>query len=101
MQDYMSLINHKSHKTVVWCGSDAQYLNKDLIQQAGKIRHIAKSKFISETLDKHNIPHILLPVTPTSPVKNYLPKKGENIYFYHGEDRKKYGGDLVDIIKKN
>ena len=100
MQDYMSLINHKSHKTVVWCGSDAQYLNKDLIQQAGKIRHIAKSKFISETLDKHNIPHILLPVTPTSPVKNYLPKKGENIYFYHGEDRKKYGGDLVDIIKE-
>jgi len=100
MQDYMSLINHKSHKTVVWCGSDAQYLNKDLIQQAGKIRHIAKSKFISETLNKHNIPHILLPVTPTSPVKNYLPEKGENIYFYHGEDRKKYGGDLVDIIKE-
>jgi hypothetical protein len=100
MQDYMSLINHKSHKTVVWCGSDAQHMNKNLIKQAGKIRHIAKSKFISETLTKQGIPHIVLPITPTSPVKNYKEKKGENIYFYRGENRKKYGGDLVDIIKE-
>ena len=100
MQDYMALINHKGHKTVVWCGSDAQFLNKDLINQAGKIRHIAKSKFISETLTKKNIPHILLPITPTTPIKNYKEKKGENIYFYSGEDRIKYGGDLVDIIKE-
>ena len=99
-QDYMSLINHKSHKTVVWCGSDAQHMNKNLIDRAGKIRHIAKSKFISETLTKQGIPHIVLPITPTSSIKNYKEKKGENIYFYRGENRVKYGGDLVDVIKK-
>ena len=100
IQDYHALINHKSHKTIVWCGSDAQFLNKELISRAGKIRHIAKSKFISETLDKQDIPHILLPITPTIANKNYKEKKGKNIYFYSGEDRVKYGGDLVDIIKE-
>ena len=99
MDDYLSVIKHKGHKTIVWCGSDAQALNKSLIDKAGNIRHIAKSKFVSNTLTKKGIKHILLPITPTTPVKNYK-KKGENIYFYKGIDRNKYGGVLVDEIKK-
>lgn len=99
--DYMKLINHKSDKTIVWCGTDATLLNKNLLKKAGEVRHIAKSKFISETLTKNNIPHILLPITPTTPVKNYKGKKGENIYFYKGNDRDRYGGRLVDEIKKH
>ena len=99
MDDYLSVIKHKGHKTIVWCGSDAQALNKTLLEKAGNVRHIAKSKFVSNTLTKKGIEHILLPITPTTPVKNYK-KKGENIYFYKGIDRNKYGGVLVDEIKK-
>lgn len=101
-QDYIKLIQHNSHKTVVWCGTDATMINKNfknLLSRAGEIRHIAKSKFVSETLSKHGIKHILLPITPTIPIKNYKPK-GENIYFYSGNNKKKYGGDFVDQIKK-
>jgi len=103
-EDYSSLINHKSHKTIVWCGTDIQKYfpkYKNYLIKAGKVRHIAKSNFISKTLKNYNIPHITLPITPTIPVKNYKPK-GDNIYFYSSNTERgriKYGYKILERIK--
>lgn len=98
--DYHKLIKHKSHKTVIWCGTDAMRIKKHhhLLKKAGTVRHIAKSTFISKTLDKYNIKHIILPITPSSLSKNYK-EKGECIYSYTGNNRLFYGGNLIDQIK--
>jgi hypothetical protein len=94
-QDYAALNNHKGSKTIIWAGTDAMQVKGKIPADA---RNIAKSHFVQKSLQRQGIKSELIPITPTEIKMNVQPK-GDNIYFYYGNNRKKYGGDLVDIIK--
>ena len=100
-RDYIDAVNHKGHLTIVWCGSDALNLKKyqKYLPQLLKARHIAKSEFISEDLKKLNIPHIILPITPTEIIKNIQPR-GDKIYIYSTTSKNNYGYNMLGEIKE-
>lgn len=101
-RDFTLAKNHRSHLTIVWCGSDAErYLPKNYnkIKSLTNVRHIAMSEFISTDLHKFDIDHLVLPITPTMPVKNRK-TRGENIYIYVDSKRsEKYGAHLINEIR--
>jgi len=101
--DLKAAINHKSHLTIVWCGGDAlTFLPKfyNEIKNLKDVRHIAKSEFISKDLNKYEIEHVVLPITPTSIIKNKQ-KRGDNIYIYTDKNKtSKYGYNMLEDIKK-
>ena len=102
-RDFLRAKNHKSHATIVWCGSDSLiYLPKNYknIKALNNTRHIAMSEFISNDLKQFDIEHIVIPVTPTIPIKNRK-NRGENIYAYVDKQRtKKYGFNLMAEIQE-
>ena len=100
--DYTAAESHKSHIIVVWCGTDALKLEKfkDRVKKLKNVVHIAMSEFISNTLNKYGIKHKILPITPTKLIKNRK-DRGNKVYFYTSKtDRLKYGGDLLEEVKK-
>lgn len=105
--DMKTLKNHKSNKIVVWCGTDSKGLinmpNKiEQLKKMKNIRHIAKSKYVYESLKRCGIDSEIIPVTPTNIIKN-REDRGECIYVYVAKNNKKnvnkYGEDLVKQIK--
>ena len=101
--DYRFCKNHKSKVIVIWCGDDALKINKERAAVLkGKI-HYAKSSQISHQLNKFNITHSILPITPTEPNIEPSPR-GENIYCYIGVHNqgcyKLYRWDLLQEVKK-
>jgi hypothetical protein len=104
LNDVNTLATHKSNRMVIWCGSDALKVDRfaTKIKSLKNVKHIAISSFVKNSLLKHGIESVLIPVTPKKGEKCTLPR-GENIYFYMGggEDRhrKFYGGDIVDMLK--
>lgn len=110
-EDYKLLFDHKSHKSIIFGGSDilalyfpgkaAQIFHPDFLKNS---RIIAISSFISKLIYKLvQIKTTSLPITPTEIKKNIEPR-GDNIYFYYSGSENdriiKYRGDIVDGLKK-
>jgi len=99
-EDYDAAINHRGHKTIIWCGTDATYIRfyGRYFMKLKKARHIVKSEFLKKDLIKYGVESTIIPVTSTSVIKNQQPR-GDNIYFY-GSTRKiyAYGYNYVEEL---
>ena len=86
------LISHKGFAVVVWRGSDAmvalknQSFVKFLLQNTGRIKHIAISNFIEQDLDKVGIPYISLPITSMTYGECYVMPRGGHLYTYSADN---------------
>lgn len=99
--DYDVYSNHNHRVIVVWCGSDALKINES---RAKKLRerdaiHIAKSKYISDTLKRHGIKHRIIPITWQRGVVDVVPL-GENIYHYGNGVDDFYGDNYIPEIER-
>jgi hypothetical protein len=94
-EDYTLLNAHKGSKTIIWAGTDAMQIKGQI---PANTRNIAISHFIQKSLLRQGIKSELIPITPTEIKMNVQPK-GDNIYFYYGNDPKKYGDRYLHIIE--
>lgn len=82
------LISHKGFAVVVWCGSDATSTlnNKSfvqfLLQNTGRIFHIAISNFIEKDLIKAGVPHKVIPLLSVEFDDFHVMPRGNSLYHY-------------------
>jgi hypothetical protein len=103
--DYLFYNAHEGFIVLVWCGSDGMWLNQqkaNIIKQRSNVRHIAIGGFLCEDLQKYDIKHEFIPVSPTIISDEIKVKpKGQNVYSYGTNDWSFYNLNLaVEAIKK-
>jgi hypothetical protein len=107
-EDYAVAINHKTNKTIFWCGGDIRGLienknrvfNLDMVRRIKNVRHICASRFISNSLTQARIEHELIPVTPVMLDLKPCPR-GDCIYFYSSPRAEEfYGGQHLETIRQ-
>jgi len=98
--DYSYINKHIGFVLLVWCGTDALQLKKNIFKK--NIYHVALSKFVQKTLKKKGIQSKVLPITPTIPEQWYNPcPLGDKIYIYLGRRPSFYGKNILDKLKIN
>jgi len=101
--DYKYYLTYPGPIIVVWCGSDSMRISDPVARliKSREAKHIAKSKFISEDLEKFKIKHEILPITWQTAVLFPTPR-GEYIYQYSsiGMISEFYGDHYIPEIKE-
>ena len=101
-EDYSLYRRYKGEVIVVWCGNDARTkLTRATaaLVKSRTARHIAMGKFISNSLKKHGIANIILPVCPTIMRKRPVPR-GDKLYFYGRRNTDLYGDKFLPEIER-
>ena len=91
--DYRFIREHKGEIKIVWCGSDAMYIQN--IEDLKKREHIVTSSFSAEDLKQKGLKFKLLPITPINSEFKPMPR-GD--YVYHYGKGKFYGQHLLYTI---
>lgn len=82
------LISHQGFAVVVWCGSDAMSALKNrsfvqfLLQNTGRIFHIAISNFIERDLKRAGLPYKALPLLSVETNDCHVMPRGRSLYHY-------------------
>lgn len=95
------LLNHKAPVILVWCGSDSLKIKlKDVWALKRKVKkHFAMSRFISDDLNKHNIKHTILPITPSE--INIQPQpRGDSMYCYGIKNPSLYNTGIAEEVAR-
>jgi hypothetical protein len=103
-QDYEELMKQKYKSIIIWRGTDANlYLGRFSFFRNLLLKHknIACSEIVYRSLRAHNIPSIILPLSPTNPNGIYQPcEKGDKIYYYgNKKQNEKYGFSILQELK--
>lgn len=97
-EDHKSIVNHKGHATVIWCGQDAMLpQNIDAVREK-EARHISISKWISDKLYRYGIEFEEL-IFPTTTLDDWKPcPLGDKIYSYAPTEL--YNKSMIERIAK-
>lgn|SRR4030067_1437251 len=100
MEDYRYYLSHRAPMVVVWCGTDGLMLKENMVEmlKCKIVKHIAKSKFISNDLSRYGIDHLILPVSWQTLEINPI-SRGEKIFHYSSGQNNFYGDAYLPEIR--
>jgi hypothetical protein len=106
IKSYPTIFRHEGLAVLIWTGGDSMNLAKNpalvkKLKSRDNIKHIAISNFVSNDLDRVNIPHYFLPILPFNN-NNFRPAPlGDCIYTYSAHTKPQfYGSEKILLLKK-